>query len=98
MKQDYIRYRNIKTGVTFDSPCVIAGGNWAKEEDYVQKVDEKKEEAAPEEDIVEDGQEDYDLNSMKIAELRDLAGELHIDLGTAEKKDEIIKVVEAFFA
>lgn len=30
-----MRYRNLKTGAIFDSPCVISGGDWVAEETII---------------------------------------------------------------
>lgn len=37
-----------------------------------------------------------DLNSMTIVELRKYADELNLDLGTATRKDEIVKSIETY--
>lgn len=39
-----MRYRNLKTGAIFDSPCIISGGDWVTEDTTVNVVvDTKKE-------------------------------------------------------
>lgn len=39
-----MRYRNLKTGAIFDSPCIISGGDWVAEDTTVNVVvDTKKE-------------------------------------------------------
>jgi len=37
-----MRYRNLKTGAIFDSPCLISGGDWVREGWVVQEEDDGK--------------------------------------------------------
>ena len=38
-----MRYRNLKTGAIFDSPCIISGGDWVTEDTVNVVADTKKE-------------------------------------------------------
>lgn len=38
-----MRYRNLKTGAIFDSPCIVSGGDWVTEDTVNVVVDTKKE-------------------------------------------------------
>lgn len=86
-----MRYRNAKTGAEFESPCVITGGDW--EEVDLNEVPEDK---IPEKESEEEtGDDDIVLSEMTVAQLKDLAKELEIDLGDASRKDDIIAVILA---
>lgn len=71
-------YRNKKTGAEFESPCAVSGENW-------ERIDDEMEEAEETEEIR--------LSELTVAQLKDLAEELEIDLGNATKKDDIIAVM-----
>lgn len=82
-------YRNTKTGVILDSPCDISGGDWVKDGKEIKKAD-KKTDPTPEK---KEEEKDIDLQSMTLADLKDLAEEKGVDLGDAKKKDEIVAVL-----
>lgn len=87
-------YRNKKTGVTYDSPCDISGGDWIldDEEENTSQLDDREEtEATDEKENVQE--EEINLDTLTIADLKDLAEERGIDLGDAKKKDEIVAVL-----
>lgn len=49
-----MRYRNLKTGAIFDSPCAISGGDWVAEETTIAiKVEAKHVEVKVKEKIEE---------------------------------------------
>lgn len=86
-------YRNTKTGVIFDSPCDISGGDWVKEEDLIERIDQKEEEIIEDpEELLEEEPEGLPEDAT-IAEMKDYAEEHGIDLGDAKKKDEIAAVL-----
>lgn len=74
-------YRNKKTGAEFESPCAVSGENW-------ERIDDEMEEAEATEET-----EEIRLSELTVAQLKDLAEELEIDLGNATKKDDIIAVM-----
>lgn len=79
-----MKYKNTKTGAVIDSPCSISGKNW----EPLQEVQEAVPEPKPEDDTV-------DLSLMTVAELKQFALDLKIDLGTAARKGDIIKIIAA---
>lgn len=73
-------YRNTKTEGTFESPCQVQGGDW----EIVEAIEADTDSKQP---------EDIRLSELTVAQLKDLAEELEIDLGDAIKKDDIIAVI-----
>ena len=71
-------YRNKKTGAEFESPCVVSGENWERIDDEMEENEET---------------EEIRLSELTVAQLKDLAEDLEIDLGNATKKDDIIAVM-----
>lgn len=71
-------YRNKKTGAEFESPCAVSGENWERIDDEMEENEET---------------EEIRLSELTVAQLKDLAEDLEIDLGNATKKDDIIAVM-----
>lgn len=100
-----MRYRNLKTGAIFDSPCSISGGDWVAEEttiaievddkEPIEEAEELKEPIEQAEEDEEDEEDTIDLSQMTVAELKRFAAEAKIDIGKVTKKDDIIAIIAA---
>lgn len=88
-------YRNTKTGAVIDTSCTVVGGDWINAEKEAE-LNSENDASEDEEEKRESGgskEETIDLSEMTVAELKEFAAENEIDLGSATRKDDIIKII-----
>lgn len=90
-----MRYRNLKTGAIFDSPCIISGGDWVAEEttiaievdvEEIPEVLENKELKEPEEPEVD---LDEGFDGITIKQIKQELDAFGIEYNPRAKKQEL---------
>lgn len=85
-------YKNTKTGAVIDTPCTVVGGDWVNAEAETKLNSQSIEDVA---EAAGDGKKSLDLSELTVAELRVFATENGINLESATRKDDIIKMIAA---
>lgn len=90
-----MRYRNLKTGAIFDSPCIISGGDWVTEDttiaievdvEEIPEVLENKELKEPEEPEVD---LDEGFDGITIKQIKQELDAFGIKYNPRAKKQEL---------
>ncbi|MGX6962432.1 hypothetical protein [Vagococcus xieshaowenii] len=95
-----MKYRNLKTGATFSSSCVVSGGDWVevtnevkipeitKEEviEVPQEVEEVPQEVAEE---VEEATDDEAYNAINIKQIKQELDAFGVEYNPRAKKKEL---------
>ena len=104
-----MRYRNLKTGAIFDSPCSISGGDWVAEEtpkvvkeavEEFEKVGRIVEKIAEVAKMVEEAKEeetevdpDGDFNGITIPQIKQELDAMGIKYDQKAKKQELYNLM-----
>ncbi len=90
-----MRYRNLKTGAIFDSPCAISGGDWVAEETTIAiKVEAKQVEVKEKIEKVEKVEvPEESIDGITVKEIKQELDAMGIKYDSKARKQELYNLM-----
>ena len=89
-----MRYRNLKTGAIFDSPCAISGGDWVAEETTIAiKVEAKHVEVKVKEKIEKVEVPEESIEGITVKEIKQELDAMGIKYDPKARKKELYNLM-----
>lgn len=89
-----MRYRNLKTGAIFDSPCPISGGDWVAEETTIAiKAEEKQVEIKVKEKIEKVEAPEESIDGITVKEIKQELDAMGIKYDQKAKKQDLYNLM-----